>query len=361
MKIAIINDTHCGVRNSSELFIQYQGEFYSKIFFPYLKEHNIKTIFHLGDYFDHRQRIPYKTLHANRKHFLEPLVENGINMTIINGNHDLVYRNSNEISSLKELLGYFTENVQILMDPIEISYGKNMKTLWIPWINAENQKQCYDAIKKSNADIVLGHFEFGGFPMQKGIPAHGNSDLSSFSKFKKVLSGHYHTKSSKKNIHYLGAQMEFSWADVDDPKYFHILDTDTLELTPIRNPITIYKKVRYTSKTKFTKKSDYENKFVRVIIEEKDNQYEFDRFIEQIELSGSHDLKIIDASQYVEINASGSSNMMLEKDELKNAEQDTKTFIQHYIKTEVETSLEKEQLNKMMCSIFDEAEQLGMY
>jgi DNA repair exonuclease SbcCD nuclease subunit len=353
MKIALINDTHCGVRNSSDYFIQYQEEFYSKIFFPYLKKHNIKSVFHLGDYFDHRQRIVYKALNANRKHFLEPLVENGITMTIINGNHDLVYRNSNEISSLKELLGYFTENVQILMDPIEINYGKT-SILWVPWINAENQEKCHKMIRNSKADIVLGHFEFGGFPMQQGIPAHGKSDLSSFSKFKMVLSGHYHTKSSKKNIHYLGSQMEFTWADCDDPKYFHVLDTDTLELTSVRNPITIYKKTRYTSKTKIDDLSDYTNKFVRVIIEEKENQKEFDTFIETIS-KVAHDVKIIDASSYTELK---NSKLILNEEDLQKAEQDTKLFIRDFIATEIETSLNKAELEKVIFSILDEAEQL---
>jgi predicted phosphodiesterase len=60
MKIAIINDTHCGMRNSSDIFIEYQDTFYTKVFFPYLKENNIKQIIHLGDYFDHRKYINMK-------------------------------------------------------------------------------------------------------------------------------------------------------------------------------------------------------------------------------------------------------------------------------------------------------------
>ena len=46
MKVAILNDTHCGVRNSSDIFLQYQERFYEEVFFPYLKEHNIKNILH---------------------------------------------------------------------------------------------------------------------------------------------------------------------------------------------------------------------------------------------------------------------------------------------------------------------------
>ena len=73
MKVAILNDTHCGVRNSSDIFLKYQERFYEEIFFPYLKEHNITQILHLGDYYEHRKFVNFKALNQNRKHFLELL------------------------------------------------------------------------------------------------------------------------------------------------------------------------------------------------------------------------------------------------------------------------------------------------
>ena len=72
MKIAILNDTHCGIRNSSEIFLNYQEKFYKEVFFPYLKENGIKQILHLGDYYDHRKFINFKAQNSNR-HNQEPL------------------------------------------------------------------------------------------------------------------------------------------------------------------------------------------------------------------------------------------------------------------------------------------------
>ena len=34
MKIAIINDTHAGVKNGSDIFLDYSERFYENIFFP---------------------------------------------------------------------------------------------------------------------------------------------------------------------------------------------------------------------------------------------------------------------------------------------------------------------------------------
>ena len=77
MKVAILNDTHCGVRNSSDIFLKYQERFYEEIFFPYLKENGINNILHLGDYYEHRKFVNFKALNANRKHFLEPMRDMG--------------------------------------------------------------------------------------------------------------------------------------------------------------------------------------------------------------------------------------------------------------------------------------------
>ena len=44
MKFAILNDTHCGVRNDNIQFHELQRKFYEDVFFPYLLKHDIKHI-----------------------------------------------------------------------------------------------------------------------------------------------------------------------------------------------------------------------------------------------------------------------------------------------------------------------------
>ena len=60
MKIALITDTHFGARNDSLAFNEYFYKFWEDIFFPYLDEHNIKTVIHLGDLMDRRKFVSYK-------------------------------------------------------------------------------------------------------------------------------------------------------------------------------------------------------------------------------------------------------------------------------------------------------------
>ena len=102
MKIAILNDTHTGIRNSADIFLDNAAQFYNETFFPYLKKHGIKQIIHLGDYYDNRKAINIKALYHNRKNFLEPLRDAGISMDVITGNHDTYFKDTNTPNSLKE-------------------------------------------------------------------------------------------------------------------------------------------------------------------------------------------------------------------------------------------------------------------
>ena len=348
MKCAILNDTHCGARNSSDIFMEYQEKFYNDIFFPYLLENNIKKIIHLGDYYEHRKYVNFKALEHNRRIFLDKLREYDIHMDIIPGNHDVFYKNTNELCSLKELMGHYMDCVKIYMEPTVVSYDELQVGL-IPWINPENYADTMQFIKSCKASLIAGHFEFSGFEMYKGIPNPHGMDTKDFTRFEAVLSGHFHTKSSKENIHYLGSQMEFTWGDCDDPKFFHVLDTETREITPIRNPYTLHTKVVYNDE-----KTDYngydvtslDNKFVKVVVERKTDFFSFDRFIDRIQQRPIHELKIAESfAEYLGDN--------VEDEEIQL--DDTQVLLDSYVDA-VETEADKEKLKTLLRGLYVEAQ-----
>jgi DNA repair exonuclease SbcCD nuclease subunit len=353
LKIAILNDTHCGIRNSSEIFINYQEKFYSEVFFPYLKEHGITQILHLGDYYDHRKFINFKAQNANRQMFLNVLKEEGIHMDIIPGNHDVFYKNTNDLCSLKELLGYYTSNVNIIMKPKVVDYD-GMKMALVPWINSENYAESIQFIKSCNASILGAHLELVGFDMMKGMPNPHGMTTEVFDRFEMVLSGHFHTKSSKDNIHYLGGQMEFTWADCEDPKYFHILDTDTRELTPVRNPYTMFEKIMYND-AEIDYNSNYtlqnlDNKFVKVIVVKKTDPFMFDKFIDKVNQFSLHELKIAETfEEFIGENVDD-DNISVE---------DTTQLLDSYIEA-VDTDLDKGVIKGLMRNLYVEASTLDI-
>ena len=233
MKIAILNDTHCGIRNSSEIFLNNAEDFYTNIFFPECEKRNIKQIVHLGDYYDHRKFVNFKALNHNRRVFLDQVRKRNMVMDIIPGNHDTFYKNTNELNSLKECLGHYMNEVHIIMEPTVMKYDSLSMAL-VPWICQDNYDQCMNFIKECKADWLGAHLELNGFEMMRGLTNTHGMDPGLFKKFEMVLTGHYHCGSKKDNIWYLGSQMEFFWSDAHDPKYFHILDTETRKIERIR-------------------------------------------------------------------------------------------------------------------------------
>ena len=349
MKVAILNDTHCGIRNSSNLFLDNAEKFFSDVFFPYLLANNISHIVHLGDFYDNRKFVNFNALSRCRNYFLKPLRENKMTMDIICGNHDTYYKNTNELNSLKELLGHYMNEVHIVHEPTVMDYD-GLKMALVPWICAENEERTIKFIKNCKADIVGGHFDIIGYEMMKGIRCEHGLDRSLFERFEAVYSGHFHTKSSQDNIHYLGSQLEFFWNDAHDNKYFHILDTDTRELTPVRNPHTLFHRIRYDDLS--TDYMDYdlsqvEGKFVKIVVINKKNQFTFDRFVDRIQNRTIHDLKIQETfDEFIGSNVDD-----------KVSVEDTAELLNNYIDG-VETELSKDRIKKEMQNLMTEAQSL---
>jgi DNA repair exonuclease SbcCD nuclease subunit len=347
MKIAILNDTHCGIRNSSDIFLDNAAKFYGETFFPYLKEHDIKQIVHLGDYYDNRKAINIKCLNHNRKHFLEPLRDLGIRMDIIPGNHDTYFKDTNTPNSLKELLGFFINEVAIIEKPAVIEY-ETLRLALVPWMCKDNWDESINFIKNCKADILGGHLELSGFEMMRGIKNDHGMDASIFSRFESVLSGHYHTKNSGDNIHYLGSQLEFFWSDCNDKKYFHILDTETRELIAVQNPHTLFKKVVYNdTKYDYNRIPDFSGHFVKVVVVNKTNPQMFESFIDKLQDQNLHDLKIAENFDH-----------MIGYDESADvAVDDTQTLLDDYIEAS-ETNLDKSHLKTKMRDLYTEAQSI---
>ena len=349
MKIAILNDTHCGIRNSSEIFLNSSEQFYNNVFFPECEKHGIKQIVHLGDYYDHRKFVNFKALNHNRRIFLDQIRKRGMSMDIIPGNHDTFYKNTNELNSLKECLGHYMNEVHIIMEPTVMQYD-SLKLGLLPWICQDNYELCMNFIRDCKADWIGSHLELNGFEMMRGLTNKHGMDPKLFSRFEMVLSGHYHCSSKKDNIWYLGSQMEFFWSDAHDPKYFHILDTETREMTKIRNPHTLFEKILYNDEqidyNNYDK--DLTNKFVKVVVVNKTDPFIFDRFIDNIQNQKIYELKIAENfNEFIGANVED-ENMSFE---------DTAEIVDTYIDA-VDTDLDKNKIKVEMRQLMTEAQAL---
>lgn len=297
MKICILGDTHFGVRADSIEFHNFFKKFYSEFFFPELESRNIDTIIQLGDLFDRRKYIQFNTLALCREYFFNQLSKNDLTMYTLIGNHDIPYRNTLSVNAQSLLLNEY-KNIHIIQK-FETKMFDGLLIDFIPWICEDNQKDILSNIKQSQSSVCVGHLEINGCSMGHSICEHG-LDGNYFNKYDIVLSGHFHTKSTKNNIIYTGTPYEMNWTDYCIEKGIYILDTETLEIEFIKNPFSIFSRIDYDDNiTTFEEMnnhdySQYKDLYVKVVVINKNNPYQFDIFLENIHKSGALDVKVVE-------------------------------------------------------------------
>lgn len=352
MKIAILGDTHFGMRGDSIPFHNLYRKFYEEVFFPYLKENNINVVFQMGDLFDRRKFIGFQTLALSRKYFFDPMREANIQLHVLLGNHDIAFKNTLEVNSPQLLLKEYP-NITVYDAPSTQNIDETSIDV-IPWICQENEEEIKNFIKNSGSQICFGHFELAGFEMDRGNVCHDGMDRGLLSGYDIVLSGHFHHKSTDGTITYVGTPGEMTWADYNDKRGFHIFDTDTRELDFIENPYRMFHKIVYDDKTETLDSisnmdlSQYSNTMVKVIVANKTNPVLYDMFLDNLYKAAPLDITIVeDFTDYSTIS----------DDDIVDQSDDTLTILDKVIDT-IEVSLDKNKLKTLMHKIYFEAQHL---
>jgi len=293
MKLAIITDQHFGARKGAQFVNDYFEEFYNNVFFPYLEEHQIDTVIDMGDTFDNRRNIDLASLEWSKRVYFDKLKSLGVHLHSIVGNHTAYYKDTNDVNSIDLLLTEY-DNISVYSEASQIKID-GLDILLLPWINQENKESTFDIVKKSKAKVAMGHLELNGFRAHTTHVMEHGMDIDPFEKFDKVYSGHYHTRSDNGKIYYLGNPYEIYWNDVNDTRGFHIFDTETKEHTPVNNPYKLFHIIYYRDTNhKLFDARELKNKIVKVVVKEKTNQKQFEKFIDKLYASGVQDLKIVE-------------------------------------------------------------------
>jgi DNA repair exonuclease SbcCD nuclease subunit len=340
MKVALITDTHYGVRKGSRLFQDYFEEFYKNIFFPTLESEKIDTVIHMGDAFDSRKSIDYQSLEWSKRVVFDPLTAYDVHMLI--GNHDAYFKNTNNVNSPELLLNAYS-NIKTYSSPSEITIG-DLKILFIPWICQDNEEITMKMIKKTKSSIVMGHLEFQGFHANRSVLMEHGMSSEKFNKFKKVFSGHYHTRSDNGRIFYVGNPYEMYWTDYNDPKGFTIFDTESLEHTFVDNPYKMFYTIYYEDTPHQTfNATQFENKIIKVIVKKRTKQSDFDKFIDKLYHSNAAEVKIVENFQIQPI------------EDIEDLEsEDTFSILNRYIQ-ESEINLDKSTIQNLIREVYQEA------
>ena len=349
MKLCILGDTHFGARGDSLDFHKYFQKFYDEVFFPYLIENDIKVVFQMGDLFDRRKFINFNSLYLSRKYFFEKCERLGIQLHTLIGNHDVAYKNTLEVNSPSLLLNEYS-NIEIYEEFDTVDFdGVSIDV--VPWICDDNVDDIFNRMKESKAQICFGHFEIAGFEMDRGNVCESGIDKQSLSKYDVVLTGHFHHKSTDGNITYVGTPYEMTWADWNDPKGFHIFDTETREMNFVKNTFSMFHKITYDDgKTTFEDWKEYDFSklkecYVKVVVLNKQNPFLFDHVIDSLYKAGVSDLSIVE--DFTDVNVD------LDQDIIDQAE-DTITILSKYIDN-LTLDVEPEKLKTLVRELYVEA------
>lgn len=339
MKVCLLGDTHFGIRNDSKVFHAYMRRFYTDQFFPTLLERGITKIFQFGDLFDRRKYVNFYTLDQCRDYFFDPMMNYEIEMVTLLGNHDIFWREKLDVNSPSLLLERY-DNVRVVQTPTN-TMGIDI----IPWICKENEQDIYKFISQSTSRVCFGHFELEGFEMMKGMESHGGMDRSILSKYEQVFSGHFHTKSNKDNIMYLGTPYELFWNDYKDPKGFFILDTDTLEIEFIQNNDPMFIKYYYDDSNAINiDPKIIKDKYVKLVVVNKKDFSTFDKVVDTLYNHNPAELKIIEDLSDFDAEV---------QDDSINIE-DTMSLLSDYVDA-IDTDADKARLKNILKELYVEA------
>ena len=344
MKVAVVTDTHFGVKNDSPLFLDTFLSFFEEVFFPYLLENNITTVLHLGDLLDRRKFVNFYTLSQVRDRFMSFFEKNNITLRIILGNHDTFYRNTSEINSMTELFGHY-KGVYIYTNPVIVDID-GLSVGLVPWLNESTADSAIKFIEDASVSILMGHFEINGFQVISGVKHEHGLESSLFDKFDAVYSGHFHIKQHDKNITYLGTPYQITFSDAYDVKGFHIFDSEDQSMTFIPNEKKMFYVISYDDKTEDPLKnldaSVYKNCFVKIIVLNKTKPYTYDRFVESIYSAAPASVTFIE--EVFEIS----------KEDIVDTTEDTITIINNEIDSMEEVD-DKSKLKKIIQELYMES------
>lgn len=351
MKIALIADPHYGIRNDNIVFIDNMKKFLDETFFPYIHKENIQTVICLGDLLDRRKYVNYYTASRLRNDFIEPMIQKKIQFHWILGNHDIYWREQNDVSAASELYQYlpYHSDFTIHKNAKEIEFLYQSKILLVPWICKQNREQTLETINNSDAKICLGHLELQGFEMYKGMVVDHGDDPQLFQKFALTCSGHYHHKSNRDNIHYLGACAEFTWSDYNDPRGFHILDCDNLSLHFIQNPNTIFQKIFYNDVRSDHRHLDFgrlRGKIVKVIVQSRTNSDEYNTFMSQVEAAQPLELQTVEDHLHANL---------VSNNDLVSETKDTLQILREYV-AQTNNTVNSAELDSLIVELYNEAQ-----
>ena len=147
----------------------------------------------------------------------------------------------------------------------------------------------------------------------------------------------------------MGTQYQITFADMNEVKGFHVLDTDTRDIEFIENPYRMFHTITYNDEDgpMDVNELDYSHlkgSYVKVFVDHKEHPYTFDRFTDKLYDAGIAKITIVE-----EVN-----DAEWTKEEIVDLAQDTVTLINNEIDS-MEEVKDKDKMKTLIKELYMES------
>lgn len=223
----ILSDTHLGARSNSVEWIEEMTDWFRTDFIPRVKKEYKPgdILIHCGDVFDNRQSVNLLVLHEGIKIFeeLSQIFVDGI--YVIAGNHDVMRKTTNDVSSL-DCLKYIPR-VNIIKEPVLVTFPTTT-ALFMPWrTNDEAEKECLKEFDAKSCNFLFCHTNIRNLRFDSRREVEEGLLLDDIKSFQRVYSGHIHWGQHRGNVTMVGNPYQMTRSDAGNSKGFYLLDLES--------------------------------------------------------------------------------------------------------------------------------------
>lgn len=366
-KIGCFTDLHIGVSSDNKNRLNETMKCVHWIIEKF-KSEGVDYIIFLGDLFNSRYSVNVNTLNVGIS-IVELLSENFEFVFLIAGNHDVYYKNTNEVNSVS-FLEKISANENIFVIDKDAKFLDINGTIigLYPW--AYDKENIKDIENYQTPKFGFGHFEFNGAELTGSISKGSKYNMSDLFDLGKVLfSGHYHGnklyKCTSKNsyLYMIGSPLQLDWGDYGKDKKIITFSSEEDDFKEFTNNINSrFEKVFYSDFINDvyddkTLKRLCNHNFVKFVI---DTQYTFEKILKITGEIKNYNPCSLELDYLISI----ANNTIIESaDEMVKAKSKTnKDYLLEYLDCvfeehkKIEGELDLDTLKTMASSYFDKTE-----
>lgn len=239
-KIHLVGDLHLGIRNNAIEWLEIQKkwlleDFIQSVDSDFDQDRDILIL--EGDIFHSRESVNIRIQTESFGIFSQLAKKFKRGVYIILGNHDVYYKDKNDINSVKSL-SYLSDNIHVFERHELLTINRQHTFLMLPWVEDLTKLAAIIEDNKEEADYIVCHTDVKGLTLNKWAKVEHGIELNALKSYKRVYSGHIHIRQEKGNLLYTGTPYQMDRGDRDNDKGHYVLDVSSKKLVETFVPNT---------------------------------------------------------------------------------------------------------------------------